>query len=355
MVFEVLPLAVHVGDQQRLAVAAERVLEQVGQLGLAVGRVRAALGGEGDDDLLEVGERLVDEHRLGAQLAHRLRLLQPLRAREVDQVELAPRDDARRVDARAHPQVDREDGVAARRVAVELVVGDLPVGLALEEQRERLLLRRHRLVAQVLHVAVAALVLDERERLRGGRAVGSVEREVDELVLVNFHIRDADRRLVLRVVRHVREDVRDRTRRDAAVLERLNRANLREGLARAGLAVAHDGPVEATQNRLHDRRHALHVHCLLRRVVQHSVVLPAPESCAFGTSARGIRTVTWLSSTTCCPPRSAPSAACARTRSPRRRPSRTATAEGSRPGVGGCASALLLGTESERAVLSCPL
>jgi len=49
-----------VGDEDGLAVAADGVLEDVGELGLAVGDVVALLVGERDDHLLQEGERLVD-------------------------------------------------------------------------------------------------------------------------------------------------------------------------------------------------------------------------------------------------------------------------------------------------------
>ena len=88
-------LAVDVCDEERLAVAAERILEQVRQLALPVGRVRAPLGREGHDDLLEVGERFVDVHGLGAEIAERVGLLEALGAGEVDKVELALGDHAR--------------------------------------------------------------------------------------------------------------------------------------------------------------------------------------------------------------------------------------------------------------------
>ena len=48
-------LAVDVRQEQRLAVAAECILEQVRQLRLAVRRVRPAALAERDDDLLEEG------------------------------------------------------------------------------------------------------------------------------------------------------------------------------------------------------------------------------------------------------------------------------------------------------------
>ena len=59
-------LAVDVRHEQRLTVAAERILEQVRQLRLAVRRVRATALAERDDDLLEIRERPIDVHALRA-------------------------------------------------------------------------------------------------------------------------------------------------------------------------------------------------------------------------------------------------------------------------------------------------
>ena len=218
---EVVLLAVDVGNQQRLAVAAERVLEQVRQLALPVGRVRAPFGGEGDDDLLEVGERLVNVHRLRAQVAERISLLEALGAGEVDEVELALGHHARRVHARADLDVHREDCVAARRGAVELMVCDLPIGLPLEEEREGLLLGGDRLDAQVLHRRRPMLVLHQRQRIRHRLRRRQRREQVDERVLVDFNIRDRNGGLKLRMLGNVGEDVADGARRDPAVLVRL--------------------------------------------------------------------------------------------------------------------------------------
>ena len=116
------------------------------------------------------------------------------------------------------PDVDGEDGMASRGVAIELVVGDLPVGLPLEEHGERLLLRPHHLLTQILHMRSAVFVLDEGESF-GDRVGGGQRREqINERVLVDLDERDRHSRLELRVLVHVREDVRHRARRDASVL-----------------------------------------------------------------------------------------------------------------------------------------
>lgn len=62
--------------------------------------------------------------------------------RQVDQVQLRRRDAARLVPG---PQVhrNRKDGVRPAAAAVQLVLRDGPVGLAFEEQAQRVFFRRH--------------------------------------------------------------------------------------------------------------------------------------------------------------------------------------------------------------------
>ena len=106
----------NVDEHERLRVAAERVLQQVGELGVAVRHVLLA-GGERGDDGAERRERLVDRHRLLLRLPRGLRLAEALRAREVDERELADVLVARLVVLRAHGE--RDDHVRARRLVVE--------------------------------------------------------------------------------------------------------------------------------------------------------------------------------------------------------------------------------------------
>ena len=54
------PLSPDISDEHRATVPPERVLENVGQLGLLVGDVTTPLVGQGSYHLLQEGERLVD-------------------------------------------------------------------------------------------------------------------------------------------------------------------------------------------------------------------------------------------------------------------------------------------------------
>ena len=188
-------LAVDVGDEQRLALPPSES-KQVRQLRHRYGVCERPLE-EGPHDLLKVGERLVDVHALVAQVAEGVGLLEALGAGKVDQVELALGHDARRVHTRPDLDVDCEDGVAARRGAVELVVGDLPIRLPLEEQREGVLLGADGLHAQILDRSRPILIVYQCSGSVTGSAVGSVEK-IDERVLIDLHVRNGHRRLELR-------------------------------------------------------------------------------------------------------------------------------------------------------------
>ena len=73
------------GDHRRATVAAERVLEEVGELRVAVGYVAALPLGKGLDDARQVHERQVDLLALLEARPLRSRLRRPLRAGEIDQ------------------------------------------------------------------------------------------------------------------------------------------------------------------------------------------------------------------------------------------------------------------------------
>mmetsp|Transcript_35249 Transcript_35249/g.99763 ORF Transcript_35249/g.99763 Transcript_35249/m.99763 type:complete len:260 (+) Transcript_35249:1164-1943(+) len=77
-----------VGNQQRFAVAAERVFEKVCELGGAVRDVADVSLGQRHNHLLEKGEGLVDVEGLAGRGPRDARLICPLAAREVHKVEL---------------------------------------------------------------------------------------------------------------------------------------------------------------------------------------------------------------------------------------------------------------------------
>ena len=72
-----------VDEHQGLTVAAQAVLEKVGELGVAVGNVGVLLG-EGHDDVAEVGQRLVDVLGLGQSQPLAPAVLDPLASGEIN-------------------------------------------------------------------------------------------------------------------------------------------------------------------------------------------------------------------------------------------------------------------------------
>ena len=63
-----------ISDEQCATVAPQRVLENVGQLGLSVGDVVSSLVGQRSDHLLQEGERFVNVESLTLNVARRLRM-----------------------------------------------------------------------------------------------------------------------------------------------------------------------------------------------------------------------------------------------------------------------------------------
>lgn len=78
----------HLHHHQRLAVPAERVLQQVGEPRVPEGHVGVAAA-QRVDDVAQRRQRLVDALGLAEAAALRPRLGDPLRARQVHQVQLA--------------------------------------------------------------------------------------------------------------------------------------------------------------------------------------------------------------------------------------------------------------------------
>jgi len=115
----------HIRNHDRVAVAADRVLQNVRQLALPeLHEVVPLAAGQADDGLLKKRERLVDVLRLDLRLADGLGLVEPLRAGQVDQIELGQRV---LLVARRHRlalDADREDAVGAGALLVEDVRAD---------------------------------------------------------------------------------------------------------------------------------------------------------------------------------------------------------------------------------------
>ena len=151
------------GDHRRDAVPAQTVLQHPRQLRVAVGNVRGLLRAVAQrrDDVPEVEQARVDGDALAGALSHRSGAGQPLRARQVDKVELGGERDEllfgaavfrsiifRHLDALHATLLDEEgeDGVRTRRLGVhQRRAGGSKKG-AVFEAGERLLRRRHRLV-----------------------------------------------------------------------------------------------------------------------------------------------------------------------------------------------------------------
>ena len=72
-----------VDEHQGLTVAAQAVLEKVGELGVAVGNVGVLLG-EGHDDIAEVGQGLVDVLGLGQSQPLAPAVFDPLASSEIN-------------------------------------------------------------------------------------------------------------------------------------------------------------------------------------------------------------------------------------------------------------------------------
>ena len=82
----------NVRDHDCLAVASDRVAQEVCQFRLAVRNVAALFAGKRQHNLLQETERLVDEAGLFEDEAFRARLLRHLAARQVHQVQLREND-----------------------------------------------------------------------------------------------------------------------------------------------------------------------------------------------------------------------------------------------------------------------
>ena len=260
------------------------------------GRGRALVVGaerERGDHLAEREERAVDRAGLGR--VGRLGLLEVLGAREVDERQLARERAAARAPraaraaagrGRVDAQPEREHGVRARRVAVELVRRVRARGRALRDERVQLVERARLDLAQARHAkrreplaaraagAAAALALLAHVQ-HGPLAVGP--QQVVDLLGVHLEVRDEHAaRVVGRAGRGgrggrahrvgAREEHVRRARHEPVVLVRGRTAQLvgreraaarhRVRLSRAGRAVREHGRLQPRERRVDERLHA---------------------------------------------------------------------------------------------------
>ena len=120
---------------------------------------------EGEDDLLEVAETLVDVPGLVQLAAIGARLLRALRTGQIDEVKLREDESLGTLDPRARLDVQRKDGVGAGGVRVELVRSVSTVRLSLEQLLESVLFGQAVDHAHVLDGDAAARVILDREGL----------------------------------------------------------------------------------------------------------------------------------------------------------------------------------------------
>ena len=251
-----------------VAVAARRRhLQQPRQLRVAERRVRraAAVAGEGGDDAAEREQRHVRRLRLVGGDAHGARLLDALRAGEVDDVQLRPPRPLRRLEQQLRHLArrgvgdgdgllalheEREDGVRAARAPVHLGGADGAVGVGERDELQRLLERRHRVAHEPVdhhRTPRVGAVLAQPERA----AAADVE-QVLELLLVELHAREPDREAA---VGGGGEDAAQRARQHALVVRAVGVHADGVRLARARLPVREHGAVRpAGDRRVDDRR-----------------------------------------------------------------------------------------------------
>mmetsp|Transcript_20595 Transcript_20595/g.52787 ORF Transcript_20595/g.52787 Transcript_20595/m.52787 type:complete len:612 (+) Transcript_20595:348-2183(+) len=175
----------HGSDKHRLGVAAEGVLQDVGELGVPVRHVRGALH-QVHDHVAQRGERLVDGGGLLEALPHRGGARLALAAGEVHQVERRLLEAADAVLHSLARDDAGQDAVAPAGLRVHLRLGDRAVGQAPrhEVHRVRHPEQLHRLGALHEH-RPAAQVLPDRQVGRAAEQVG--DHLVVELVEARAH------------------------------------------------------------------------------------------------------------------------------------------------------------------------
>ena len=251
-------------DDGGARIAAERLLQDARELGVAIGHVGLGIGQRGDH-VAQSRERLVDVLGLLEYAALGARLAHLLRAGQVDQVELAAQLLLRLLVLLL--DVDEKDRVGSRAVLVHVGDGYVPVGLAVLDALEDLVGRGDEALRGALHVRHAILVL-----VHGQVGLGDVE-QVAYLVQVDLEVADLDLELDARVHRvDVREYVLDDARYDALELLARQHALHRVRLARRRLTVGEYGAVVAGEDVVDDLLGGGRVHALLARVrLEHAI------------------------------------------------------------------------------------
>eukprot|EP00968_Pinguiococcus_pyrenoidosus_P010984 scaffold876_cov243-Pinguiococcus_pyrenoidosus.AAC.43 len=291
---DVLGLAPDARDHRRAAVAPQVVLQDVRQLRLPIWNVLVAPATQRHHALLQVRQALIDAHALllerlvhEAAVALLQRLLEPLRPREIHEAQLGRQHLLAHAGLGPLLDVHREDGVRSIAVPVEQVLRRGAAQLAGEEVVQRILLGLDFRLGEAPHVDSLSLAVLGDGELRLGVGVLEVAQQVVDALVVDLQVGARDANVHLWPTRHLREDVRQRSRRDAAVLVVLRVAHHGEGLARPGLAVRHQAAIDAVHGALHHVPGDGVVQRILRHVVQQLVEVEAEAVLARGSRTAG--------------------------------------------------------------------
>ncbi|KAH9390187.1 hypothetical protein TYRP_007741 [Tyrophagus putrescentiae] len=267
-VLEVIQARADGGDDGGLGLAAERVLQQTGQLRVAVGNVARFLHQQ-RDDAAQRQQALVDVGRLAGALLHGARAADVLAAGQVDQVQLADLEDLLAV----HQHLldvhgDGEDAVRAAAAGVHQRGRRLPLDAALLQNLEDLVLGGDGHLHQAAddHRALPLGVIVDAQLVR----VGERTEQVVGVLVVQLQERDANGVLGVlagQVVDQLVDGAGDHAAGRVLVPADVQVgavAHHGEGLPGARLAVGEDSAVVALDHLVHQRHHhrAVDVHLL---------------------------------------------------------------------------------------------
>lgn len=219
---------------------------------------------ESTDDIAESRERQVDLSCLLESGASCLGLALPLRACQIDEIQLARLDTLlAQVVSLSSLDVNRENGVTSGRIFVHCSLACLTIGRAVVHVPLDFLLGLHDAGGQVLHEHALVGVLLEIQFL-----LDILRKQVSDAFVVNFQVRAANEKplLVIILVVEVPEDVVEGVGDDAALVLVALDTDHGVGLAAACLPVGEDGAVIALHDRLHEPESAFVVDAPLGRV-----------------------------------------------------------------------------------------